>query len=68
MADAKKCDICGKLYENFNSTARLDGPMVYAVNMKIKKGDHSLDACSSCLVKYARIYSEHLMEEKQIKK
>ena len=59
MANAKKCDICGKLYEDFDSTLKLDGPKVYAVNIKIKKGGNNLDLCSFCLVKYARLYSEH---------
>lgn len=59
MANAKKCDICGKLYEDFDSTLKLDGPVVRAVTMKIKKGGSSLDACPACVVKYARMYSEH---------
>ena len=65
MANAKKCDICGILYEDFDSTLKLDGPKVFAVTIQLRQGGSNLDSCSFCLVKYARMYSEHTVTYEQ---
>ncbi len=55
MADAKKCDECGDLYEKGSSPNVIHPKLgkVKAIVLKFLVGKDSIDLCSSCKQSYA---------------
>lgn len=66
MAAAKKCDICGKLYEEYNvssSKTKFNGFMFLNIDSKGKYYEHPvIDCCPECMKKL-----QDCLEEMKVK-
>jgi hypothetical protein len=69
MADAKKCDICGKLYESYHAV-KIDGCETFKGCVIKFTNEHcmcfaSLDLCPGCMTKVQTVLHSIMCEKEK---
>lgn len=68
MSIAKKCDVCGKLYEPYNTRYTEDNPngvmFVNIVNDQKYFSHKAIDCCQSCMSRL-QAYIKYIKENKE---